>query len=105
MQLGTNGLIDPGDFDRMMALLADRQKVVLINAKVPRPWEQQVNDTLAAGAAKYKKNTVLLDWHGYGGAHPEFFYDDGIHLKPEGADAYARYVAQAPDGSRLALTP
>jgi lysophospholipase L1-like esterase len=38
---------------------------------------------------------VLLDWHGYGGAHPEFFYDDGIHLRPEGADAYARFVAQA----------
>jgi hypothetical protein len=101
VQLGTNGLIDPGDFDHMMQLLADRQKVVLINAKVPRPWEQQVNDTLAAGAAKYKKNTVLLDWHGYGGAHPEFFYDDGIHLRPDGAAAYAAFVAKAlgPSGS------
>ncbi|HEY3673247.1 MAG TPA: acyltransferase family protein [Acidimicrobiia bacterium] len=95
VQLGTNGLIDPADFDHMMQLLADRQKVVLINAKVPRAWEQQVNDTLAAGAAKYKKNTVLLDWHGYGGAHPEFFYDDGIHLRPEGAVAYADFVAKA----------
>jgi len=95
VQLGTNGTIDPGDFDRLMGILADRQKVVLINAKVPRPWEQQVNDTLAAGAVKYKKNTQLLDWHGYGGAHPEFFYDDGIHLRPDGAEAYARYVAQA----------
>jgi peptidoglycan/LPS O-acetylase OafA/YrhL/lysophospholipase L1-like esterase len=95
VQLGTNGLIDPADFDRMMGLLADRQKVVLINAKVPRSWEQEVNDTLAAGAAKYKSNTVLLDWHGYGDAHPEFFYDDGIHLTPAGRDAYARFVAQA----------
>jgi hypothetical protein len=95
VQLGTNGLIDPGDFDHMMQLLADRQKVVLINAKVPRAWEQQVNDTLAAGATKYKKNTVLLDWHGYGGAHPEFFYDDGIHLRPEGAVAYADFVAKS----------
>jgi peptidoglycan/LPS O-acetylase OafA/YrhL/lysophospholipase L1-like esterase len=101
VQLGTNGLIDPADFDRMMGLLADRQKVVLINAKVPRPWEQEVNDTLAAGAAKYKGNTVLLDWHGYAGAHPEFFYDDGIHLNPVGRDAYARFVAQSlgPSGS------
>ncbi len=94
VQLGTNGLIDPADFDRMMGLLADRQKVVLINAKVPRSWEQEVNDTLAAGAAKNKRNTVLLDWHGYGGAHPEFFYDDGIHLRPEGAAAYAAWVAK-----------
>jgi peptidoglycan/LPS O-acetylase OafA/YrhL len=95
VQLGTNGLIDPGDFNRLMGLLADRQKVVLINAKVPRGWEQEVNDTLAAGAASHKSNTVLLDWHGYAGAHPEFFYDDGIHLRPEGAAAYAHFVAQA----------
>jgi lysophospholipase L1-like esterase len=101
VQLGTNGTIDPGDLDRMMGLLSDRQKVVLVNAKVPRPWEQQVNDTLAAAASKYKKNTVLLDWHGYGGAHPEFFYDDGIHLRPDGAAAYAQFVSQAvkPSGS------
>jgi lysophospholipase L1-like esterase len=94
VQLGTNGTVDPGDFDRMMGLLADRNKVVIINAKVPRPWEQQVNDTLAAGVKKYK-NAVLLDWHGYAGQHPEFFYDDGIHLRPEGAAAYAQFVSQA----------
>jgi lysophospholipase L1-like esterase len=100
VQLGTNGLIDPGDFDRLMTMLADRQEVVLINAKVPRPWEQEVNDTLAAGVKRYK-NAVLLDWHGYGSAHPEFFYDDGIHLRPEGAAAYAAFVAQVlePSGS------
>jgi hypothetical protein len=94
VQLGTNGTVDPGDFDRMMGILSDRNKVVIINAKVPRPWEQQVNDTLAAGVKKYK-NAVLLDWRGYASQHPEFFYDDGIHLRPEGADAYARFVSQA----------
>ena len=98
VQLGTNGQIDPGDFDAMMQLLADRQKVVLINAKVPRAWEGQVNDLLADGVKRYK-NAVLLDWHGYGGAHPEFFYDDGIHLRPEGAAAYANFVAQAVGGN------
>jgi lysophospholipase L1-like esterase len=94
VQLGTNGTVDPGDFDRLMGILGDRQKVVIINAKVPRPWEQQVNDTFAAGVEKYS-NAELLDWHDYGGAHPEFFYDDGLHLRPEGAEAYSRFVAQA----------
>ena len=101
MQLGTNGTVDPGDFDRMMTLLSDRKKVVIVNAKVPRPWEQQVNDTLAAGVKKYK-NAVLLDWHGYGSQHPEFFYDDGIHLRPEGAAAYAQFVAQRSAAARRA---
>jgi hypothetical protein len=98
VQLGTNGAVDPGDFDRMMSILSDRQKVIIINAKVPRPWEQEVNDTLAAGVKKYK-NASLLDWHSYGDAHPEFFYDDGIHLRPAGADAYAHFVAQSLTGT------
>jgi lysophospholipase L1-like esterase len=97
VQLGTNGTVDPGEFDRMMGILSDRNKVVIINAKVPRSWEDQVNSTLAAGVPKYK-NAVLLDWHSYGGAHPEFFYDDGIHLRPEGAAAYANFVARALSG-------
>ena len=100
VQLGTNGQIDPGEFDRMMAILSDRARVVIVNAHVDRPWEQQVNDTLAAGVKRYK-NAVLLDWRGYAGQHPEFFYDDGIHLRPDGAVAYAQFVA----GSVGAGTP
>ncbi len=94
VQLGTNGLINPDDLDRMMGLLDDRQKVVIINAKEPRGWEQPNNDLLADRVKKHK-NAVLLDWHSYGGAHPEFFYDDGIHLRPDGAQAYATFVAQS----------
>jgi lysophospholipase L1-like esterase len=58
---------------------------------VPRPWEDQVNDTLADGARRY--NAALVDWHSFGGEHPEFFWDDGIHLRPEGAAAYAQLIA------------
>jgi peptidoglycan/LPS O-acetylase OafA/YrhL len=100
VQLGTNGTIDPAEFDRMMGLLSDRKKVVIINAKVPRSWEGQVNETLAAGVKRYK-NAVLLDWHGYASQHPEFFYNDEIHLRPDGAAAYAQFVA----GSLGAGTP
>jgi peptidoglycan/LPS O-acetylase OafA/YrhL len=98
VQLGTNGEVNPADFNRMMALLSGAQRVVIINAHVDRPWEAQVNDELAAGVKQYP-NAVLLDWHGYGGAHPEFFYNDGIHLRPEGAQAYAQYVSKALVGS------
>jgi peptidoglycan/LPS O-acetylase OafA/YrhL len=94
VQLGTNGTVDPAAFDQMMQILAPARRVVIINAKVPRSWEDQVNSTLADGVKRYK-NAVLLDWHSFGGAHPEFFYDDQIHLRPEGAAAYADFVAQA----------
>ena len=47
-----------------------------------------MNSTLVDGAKSYR-NAVLLDWHNIGGAHPEYFYDDAIHLRPEGAAAYS----------------
>jgi lysophospholipase L1-like esterase len=90
VQLGTNGTINPDDFDRMMRLLKGR-KVLIVNAKVPRAWEDQVNQVLADGVKRYK-NAVLIDWHTIGGDHPEYFYDDGLHLRPEGAQAYAQLI-------------
>jgi peptidoglycan/LPS O-acetylase OafA/YrhL len=98
VQLGTNGEINPADFDRMMNILSGAKRVVIVNAHVDRPWEAQVNDEMAAGVKRYK-NAVLLDWNGYGAAHPEFFYDDGIHLRPAGAQAYAQLVAKSLEAS------
>jgi hypothetical protein len=92
IQLGTNGSINPDDFDRMMGSLKGVKKVVLVNAKVPRVWEDQVNEVLADGVKRYK-NAVLVDWHAYASEHPEFFWDDQIHLRPEGAQAYAQLIA------------
>jgi hypothetical protein len=90
VQLGTNGTINPEDFDRMMAILEGR-KVILLNSRVPRPWEEQVNQTIADGANRYK--ATLIDWHTIASEHPEFFWDDGIHLRPEGAAFYAQLIA------------
>jgi peptidoglycan/LPS O-acetylase OafA/YrhL len=92
VQLGTNGTVSPDEFDRMMNVLKDVKRVVIVNAKVPRPWEDQVNEVLADGVKKYK-NARLVDWHTIGGEHPEFFWDDGIHLRPEGAQYYAQLIA------------
>jgi lysophospholipase L1-like esterase len=90
VQLGTNGTINPDDFNRMMDILKGH-KVLLVNAKVPRAWEGEVNQVLADGAKHYK-NAVLVDWHDLGDHHPEWFYDDGLHLRPDGAQAYAQLI-------------
>ena len=92
VQLGTNGTVNPDDFERMMQILKRTKRVVIINAKVPRPWEDEVNEVLGDGVKRYK-NSVLVDWHSAAGDHPEWFYDDGLHLRPDGAQAYAQLVA------------
>ena len=76
-----------------MSVLGDRKRVVFVNLKVPRRWEGPDNDVLGANVAKYP-NAVLIDWHNIGGAHPEFFWQDGIHLRPDGARFYADLIAQ-----------
>jgi hypothetical protein len=92
VHLGTNGSFTSGEFDEIMHITSDVERVVFVNLKVPRDWEGADNGVIAEGVSRYS-NAVLLDWHEIATAHPEFFYDDGIHLKPEGADFYARLIA------------
>lgn len=93
IHMGTNGIITQGHLDAMMDILKDRKRVVFLNLKVPRRWEQPDNDVLGANIPKYA-NAVLIDWHAVASAHPEWFYDDGFHLRPDGQRAYADLIAQ-----------
>jgi lysophospholipase L1-like esterase len=89
IHMGTNGLITQGHIDAMMDILKDRKRVVFLNLKVPRRWEQPDNDVLGGNIPKYK-NAVLI----VAAAHPEWFYEDGFHLRPDGQRAYADLIAQ-----------
>jgi lysophospholipase L1-like esterase len=93
VHMGTNGVITQDQMNAMMEVLKDRKRVVFLNLKVPRRWEQGDNDVLASTVARFP-NAVLIDWHTIGGSHPEYFYEDGIHLRPDGARAYAELIRQ-----------
>jgi hypothetical protein len=92
LHLGTNGTLDGGQFDEIMQLLSGVKRVVVVNTRVDRPWEQQVNETIAAGVPRYP-NAVLFDWHTAGREHPEFFVEDGVHLTGDGARYYALLIS------------
>jgi hypothetical protein len=87
---GTNGTFTDADLDQMMERAGDR-RVVLVNAKVSRPWQDLVNQRMAAGAQRHP-NAVLVDWFSLASAHPEWFAGDGAHLRPDGARAYAELI-------------
>ena len=87
---GTNGTFTDADLDQMMERAGDR-RVVLVNAKVSRPWQDLVNQRLAAGVRRHP-NAVLVDWFSLASAHPEWFAADGAHLRPDGARAYAELI-------------
>ena len=91
LQLGNNGPVTAGQFDEIMEVLRDAQRVVVINVKVPRPWEAPNNEMMAAGVKRWP-NAVLVDWHKHGAAHPEFFGDDGTHMGPTGVRIFVEMV-------------
>jgi lysophospholipase L1-like esterase len=94
VQLGENGPIRAGEFDQMMGALKGVREVLFLTVKVPRAWEDDVNRELAAQVPRYP-NAKLADWRAFSMAHPDWFYHDGIHLKPAGQSAYAEFVAHS----------
>jgi peptidoglycan/LPS O-acetylase OafA/YrhL len=92
VHIGTNGYVTRAQFDDMMSVLADVPRVVVINDKVPRPW-QDPNDDMLADAARAYPSVHYLDWRAASANHPELFWDDDTHLRPDGARVYASLVA------------
>lgn len=92
--LGTNGAFSKKDLDALLLPLDSAKQILLINTRVPRDWEQNVNDMLAKAAAQNPKIT-LVDWYSASKNHPEYFRSDGVHLEPEGAKAYTSLLLQA----------
>lgn len=91
--IGTNGPIDAPQFDDLMQVLTGVHKVVIVNVKVPRWWQDQNNLALADGVRRYT-NTVLVDWYAMSHNRRELFRRDGFHLRPDGTRFYADVIAQ-----------
>jgi peptidoglycan/LPS O-acetylase OafA/YrhL len=93
IQVGNNGYLSAKKFDEMMQLLKDVQYVYILNCRVPRQWETTVNTVLAEGVTRHP-NATLIDWYAASADHPEFFWNDGMHLRPEGAKAYTELIVE-----------
>jgi hypothetical protein len=96
LHLGNNGSVAPATFDAVMDVLKDVPNVLVVNVRVTKPWEPQVNAMLAAEIGKYP-NARLLDWWQASACCGDWFYNDKTHLRPLGAENYADIV-----GLRLA---
>jgi peptidoglycan/LPS O-acetylase OafA/YrhL/lysophospholipase L1-like esterase len=92
IHLGTNGTITDGHMQALKDLLADRQRVIFVNLKVPRSWEAGDNAVIQKWVPLFG-NAVLVNWNGEGSLHPEYFYSDHIHLNDAGRARYADLVA------------
>lgn len=93
IHLGTNGYLNARVFDDTMEQLSDIARVLFVNVRVPRVWESEVNQQLADGVLRWD-NAHLVDWYGYSEDMEQDWFNtrDGVHMVPDGAQAYARLI-------------
>jgi hypothetical protein len=91
LHLGTNGPFNSETFDEVMTELSDREQVYVLTIQVPRRWEGQVNDAIAAGLERWPE-VKMIDYYSFGKAHPEYYNEDGVHMNITGQRAYAAFL-------------
>src|SRR5579875_126712 len=94
LELGTNGYYSAAQLEALLRSLGPMRRIVLVNTRETRPWEQAVNQSIAQVARSYP-HTTMVDWYDLGAAVPQDFYPDGVHLDPEGAKYYASLLVHA----------
>ncbi|KGK92041.1 acyltransferase [Desulfosporosinus sp. HMP52] len=94
LELGTNGSFTEKQLRKTLDSLERAEEILLVNTRVPKPWEREVNETLTKVAESYS-NIKLIDWHLLSSGHEEYFYPDGVHLTESGVQAYGEILLEA----------
>ena len=103
IELGTNGYYSVAQLDDLLSALGPMERIVLVNTRVDRPWEQPVNQTIAA-VARTHPNVTVVDWYDASADDPGAFQPDGIHLTPQGAQFLAGLILHALETPALGPT-
>lgn len=92
IELGTNGPFTKKQLGTLLDALSDADEIILMNTRVPRKWQDTVNDMLTDVGGEYS-NVRIGDWYGESAGHDEYFGKDGVHLGKTGSQAYAKLIA------------
>lgn len=91
IHMGTNGVITRADLEPILQELSDRQRVVVVNVKVPRNWMKASNEMINELVPLYS-NVRLADWAATANGHRGYFGPDGVHLTKTGGQAFAALI-------------
>ena len=87
----SNGVINEEILRKILDPLQDYEKVVVVNASVPRSWEKP-NNRLINKITKDYPNVVVADWNAEADGKSDYFVSDGVHLTKQGAAAFAELI-------------
>jgi len=87
----TNGVLTEEIMRNTLDPLRDYERVVVVNASVPRSWEKPNNRIIKDVVTDYP-NVVMADWNEAADGQGNYFVSDGVHLTPTGAAAFADLI-------------
>jgi peptidoglycan/LPS O-acetylase OafA/YrhL len=94
LNVGNNNSVSREDMVKLMDLLKEQPRVIVVNTSVPRTWRDGNNKIIGEVVSKYP-NATLVDWAQIAENHPEFFAPDGVHLVEAGSDVYVASILDA----------
>jgi hypothetical protein len=103
VHLGTNGTFPLDVCKKIVKVAGPSRRVFFVTIKVPRSWQTGNNKVIHACDAAFKDDRVhVIDWNAAAVGHPSWFWTDHIHLRPEGAHAFAKLIDTSVDQAVLA---
>lgn len=94
IHLGNNGPFNADQIEKVMHTIANTGKVIFVNLKLPRNYEQ-ANNQLLTNLANTYSNVKIIDWRSSSLNDNLNFAKDGIHLTEKGANLYAKMIRDA----------
>ena len=91
IHMGTNGIVQEEDLKPILEELQDRNRVVVVNVRVPRVWMKPTNEMISSLVAQYP-NARLADWNSVSKGKKGYFAPDGVHLTKTGAKAFGNLI-------------
>ena len=95
--LGNNGVAREEQVRALIDACGPDRRVYLVTTRVPVAYQDMNNELFWSMAAQYD-NVEVIDWYAESAGHDEYFWDDGTHLRPEGAEAYVMMLRRAITG-------
>lgn len=91
IHMGTNGIVQEADLKPILEELRDRNRVVVVNVRVPRVWMKPTNEMIGSLVGQYP-NVRLADWNAVSKGKKGYFAPDGVHLTKTGAEVFGNLV-------------
>ncbi|MGG3281054.1 SGNH/GDSL hydrolase family protein [Paenibacillus solani] len=93
VELGTNGPFSKDQLRSLLTSLAKAKQVLVVTTRVPKGWQDTVNSNIKDVVGDFE-NAKVVDWYAASEGKEDYFYKDGVHLKPDGSRFYASLLIQ-----------